>query len=569
MGVLRFCGHGDSRRLCPAVRRLKSRSMQPNFVRTVQFACLGMLLTAPLFGQGAAPVQTDPLASFDIPTNINSSDFPNVLTNFAVNGRQQFIDYMASTMNSQAAFNATFRNLLQSAENGRVDEQAGASATSGGTASAAEKAGISGLVTAALESGALTQTLDQNLFTVRGNAEGLFRFLSGQDVIPMCFNPTDTSCDPSPLNNLEFTASFDVSKSNTQTVSGQDTSSGTTLAALLTSDKRQFSSASARFAIINSRDLRSKSYRDAWSAWFSQNYKALMQAGSDLLAAEDQIFLKIQTEDANGRAVQPGDSQSVYQVWLRNANSALLAVAPRTAAGVRAVLKQQLDLLIAQMRSLHPDLDDRVVAARSAYSRYYANTSAGFELGNQPMLTLEGSYEKPSLQPDLVNAKLVFAWSPKKMGTVNPGTLTLNGGVSIYTSPQPKDTIGNTSRWHDAQFAIQFDRPIDSKALSTLTIGGYFQYQISPGLVNIPAGAVSPPGTTITLPPNGAQILSQRGTIAVVQASVTLQLPNSGIRVPIGISWSNRTELLTGNEIRGHIGFSFDTHSILLLGKGK
>lgn len=568
-GTLRSCEHGDSSRLYLAAPRLKSQSMQPNIVRIIQFACIALLLTVPLFGQSTAPIQTDPLARFDIPTNISSPDFPNVLTNFAVNGRQQFIDYMVDTMNTRAAFNATFRNLLQSVENGRVDEQAGASATSGGTASAAEKAGISGLLTAALESGAMTQTLDQNLFTVRGNAEGLFRFLSGQDVLPVCFNTTDTSCDPSPLNNLEFTASFDVSKSNTQTVSGQNPSGGATLAALLTSDKRQFSSASARFAIINSRDLRSKRYRDAWNTWFSQNHTALMQAGSDLLAAEDQIFLKMQSEDANGRAVTLGDSQSVYQVWLRNANSVLLGVIPRTAAGVRLALTQQLDLLIAQMRSLHPDLDDKVLAARSAYSRYYANTSGGFELGNQPMLTLQGSYQKPSLQPDLVNAKLVFAWSPKKKGTANPGTLTLNGGVSIYTRAQPKDANGNTSRWHDAQFAVQFDRPIDSKALSTLTIGGYFQYQISPGLVNIPAGAMSPPGTTITLPPNGAQLLSKSGTIAVVQASMTLQIPNSGIRVPIGISWSNRTELLTGNEIRGHIGFSFDSHSILLLGKEK
>ena len=47
-----------------------------------------------------------------------------------------------------------------------------------------EKAGAAGLVTAALESGALTQTFGQNLLALRGNTEGLFRFLSWQQVLP-------------------------------------------------------------------------------------------------------------------------------------------------------------------------------------------------------------------------------------------------------------------------------------------------------------------------------------------------------------------------------------------------
>lgn len=537
--------------------------MRHNMTRIFKSACVAALMTARLFAQAASNVQADPLAAFDIQGNLTNPDFPNVLTSVPVTARQQFIDYVRGTN----AFRGTFRSLLQSVENGRVDEQAGASATAGGTASAAEKAGISGLVTAALESGALTQTLDQNLLTIRGNAEGLFRFLSGQDVIPMCFDAKDTSCDPSPLNKLELTASFDVSNSNTQAVTGQNASGGATLAALLTSEKRQFSSASARFAIIDSRDLRSKKYRDAWAAWFDQNKLAIMQSGRDLLTTQDPIFLKMQQVDSTGNPVQ-SVAASVYGVWKMKADTALLNVRPRTEAGVHAVLAEQLNLLVAELRKIIPDLDDKILTARNAYNRYYANTSGGFELGNQPMLTLEGSYLEPTLQPKLINAKFAFAWSPKKKGTLNPGTLTINGGVSAYTKPQPSDTLGNTSRWHDAQFAFQFDRPLDSKALSALTIGGYFQYQISPGLVNIPPGATSPPGTNITLPPNGAQLLSQsKGLIGVAQASLTLQLPNTGIRVPIGISWSNRTELLTGNEIRGHIGFSFDTHSMALLGK--
>ena len=339
------CEPGDSNRSHPVDPRPKSQSMQPNIKNAVRFPYVAALVVALLFDQGLACAQTGALAPFNIGQNISSPNFPDVLTDVAVNSRQQFIDYIVSTN----AFNATFRTLQKSVENGRVDEQAGASANAGGSASAAEKAGLTGLVTAALESGALTQTLDQNLFTVRGNAEGLFRFLSGQEVLPQCVNATDMSCDPSPLNNLELTASFAISKSNTQTVIGKNVSGGATLTALLTSDKRQFSSATARYAIINSRDLRSKVYRDAWNAWFNQNRAALMQASSDLLTAENAIFQAIQTEDVNGKALSPG-GVSLYDAWRNNANNVLRNVMPRTEPTVTAAFLEQLDHLIAQIR---------------------------------------------------------------------------------------------------------------------------------------------------------------------------------------------------------------------------
>ena len=272
------------------------------------------MLALPLFGQS-----TDPVAAFNVAALINQPGFPANLADVSINAKQEFVDYVrAKSALQQSAFSATFGPLLRSAENGRVDEQAGASATAAGTASAAEKAGITGLVTAALENGALTQTLDQNLLTVRGNAEGLFRFLSGQDVIPICLDAASTNCDPSPLSNLELTASFDVSQSNTQAVTGQNPADGTSLAALLTSNKRQFSSASARFAILNSRDLRSKNYRDAWSKWFVQNKAGLLKASADLLATQ-AFYDKIQAIDADGKKTD--FARSLYRLWEVNAES--------------------------------------------------------------------------------------------------------------------------------------------------------------------------------------------------------------------------------------------------------
>src|SRR5262249_37765981 len=114
--------------------------------------------------------------------------------------------------------------------------------------------------------------------------------------------------------------------------------------------------------------------------------------------------------------------------------------------------------------------------------------------------------------------------------------------------------------------ALQFDRPLgpaDSGA--QLSVGAYYQYQIHSGIIMIPSDATTLPGTNIALPPTGTPILAQRGSIFVAQAVMTLRLSTSGLKVPIGISWSNRTELLPGNEVRGHIGFTFDSTPLSLL----
>ena len=514
---------------------------------------------------------TDPLAAFRIGTNIavpgfDPADFADVFGAY----RQPFIDYLNAKTSETTAFAATFRSMLKAVENGRVDEQEGGSPSAGGTVTAAERAGITGLLTAAIESGAMSQTFDQNVLTLRANGEGLYRFLSGKEVLPMCLKATDTSCDPSPLNNLELAASFDVSGTSAQAVTGVDPKSGTALAALLTSNRRQLSSFTARYVILNPRDLRSPAYRKVWLDWYNQNRPGLLTAGAALLKSLDDVANTVASTDAKDAAGKPvpgpHGNMSVYDVWLLGARVALKA-APRTEAGIGVVLAAQLDLLDVEMRKLVPDLDTRIDAANKAYTQYFDLTRKGIALANLPMLTVQAGYLEPALQPKLFNATVVFAWSPKGKGTVNPGTFTLNGGMSMYTKAEPSDAKGSTTFWHDGTLAAQFDRALGGGgAPAMFSLGTYIQYQASPGLIDIPAGTMAP-GTNVVLPGNATMLLAKQGTIAVVQASLTLHLPNSGIKVPIGISWSNRTELVTGHEIRAHLGFNFDSHSLLLAGK--
>ena len=486
-------------------------------------------------------------------TNKNKADAIPQLADVLGNYQDGFFDYLRATSKSSrdAAFEATYREFLKKLADGRVDQQGGGSTSAGAASGAASRAGITDFITGALESGAMTQSLDNNVLTLRANGEGLFRFLSGQDVLPTCLSATANTCKPSPGNNLELSVSLDVSESNTVKATGTNPLNGAQLSALLTAEKRQVTAATARYAIINSRNLRSDTYREAWKDWYVKSLPQLRPAATALLQAQSSLYNPVERDG--------------YQEWRTETVKQLQPAMDKGQGELERVFQLRLEALRELMVAKVPDLETKIGVASAAAAQYYSLNNQGFALGNVPMLTAELTYSQPPLQPKLISGKVVFAWSPKSTGSVNPGTVTFNGAVERYTSPQPDSTSGTTSVWRDAQVALQFDRSLGgTQAPTVFTLGAYFQYQMAPGIIDIPSGSTAP-GTNIPLPANAKQLLAPKGNIGVLHAGLTLQLPNSGVKIPIGVSWSNRTELLTGNEIRGHIGFTFDTHSLLLL----
>jgi hypothetical protein len=255
-------------------------------------------------------------------------------------------------------------------------------------------------------------------------------------------------------------------------------------------------------------------------------------------------------------------------------------------ATVEKVLSDRMNKLIELMRSKEPQFETRLQDLADAYTKYFATQDQlGRNMITAPEATIQATYSEPLLQPKLINVKFSYAWSPGTPKTAmectagltesamtncgNPGTITFNAGVDLYQKDQPTGIATNTSRFRDAQVALQFDRPLGGGGSPVqLSVGGYYQYQRNPGIFTVPSGAASIPNTNIPLPPNGAIILTDtKGSLYAVQAVVTVQVPGFGVRVPIGISWSNKTDLVRGNEVRAHIGFTFNSVAALLSAK--
>lgn len=461
----------------------------------------------------------------------------------------------------RATLTDSLKVFLQSADKMRVDQQLGST-------SKAVKTGVAALVGFALESGAVSQTIDQNVATLRANAEGLGRFLSNQDVFAVCPSE-DSGCNAwRGLKNLELSASFNISDADAKTLTGT-TAGAAPRAVSFTSTltQHQFASATARYAVANPRDLRSKKYQDQWRAWFAKNRTALMAAGDDLVKHISDVTDRIQTVDAQGRPTTDADTQ--YTQWLARTRAALLPL--ETADEVpserwQLKLQAQLDELLERLRRLDPNFDAKLVEAGNAYVRYLATRrDLTSMLVTDPALTVEYTYAEPQLQPRLHTVKVAWAYSPKSdPGVPNPGTITLNAGIDYYHDAQPTGAGLETSHWKDAQAALQFDRPVGpAGSAATLSASIYYQYQMNRNTFAVPTGAL--PGTNITLPAAGTPLLSEAGSIFVAQATLTIRMANSGLKIPVGFSWANRTELVPGNRVIGQIGFTFDSSPLLLM----
>ena len=79
-------------------------------------------------------------------------------------------------------------------------------------------------------------------------------------------------------------------------------------------------------------------------------------------------------------------------------------------------------------------------------------------------------------------------------------------------------------------------------------------------LIIIGPGNIAP-GSGIVLPNTAATLLGTKGHIGVVQGKLTIPI-NGVMRVPISITWSNRTELIKEEDLRGQIGLTFDLDNV-------
>jgi hypothetical protein len=448
--------------------------------------------------------------------------------------------------------------FLGAVADSRLDEHNGASTSGAGTTSAVVRAGISDVVGLALESGAITQTQNGSSLTLQGNALSIERFLTGQDVFESCPNGGASCYGPwaSFLSGLSGSSTLNLSSTSSQNVTGTVTgATGTTpvtAIASLQNSAAHLTSFTVRYQIYNDLDLRSKLYVAAWKKVMQS--KDILDKAAALDKANQQGFLWFSTWSTSHVAD--------YTAWLLKTVATVRSAVESSKAtdeDIAVLLASAWDDLLKNpdvkpdrdaMKKFLQAADIYLVARDAALATAKQETASG--------ATLEYTYSRPTNQPRLSTVRFAYTLRPgTSSGKTESGgdtTMTINLAADFYNSPPP-----GTGSFRDFQAGLQFDHHFNT---TVGTVAGYYQYQHEASAIQIGAGNLTP-NSGIVLPGPAATLLAPKGNLAVIQAKLTFPLKN-GTQLPVGVTWSNRTELIKSNEVRGHIGFDFDWSSLLL-----
>ncbi|HKT52031.1 MAG TPA: hypothetical protein VJV96_17145 [Candidatus Angelobacter sp.] len=440
-------------------------------------------------------------------------------------------------------------------ESARLDKQKGATQTAAASTDMVAKPGASGLLSLASETGAFASTVNGSSVVLDGNPWNAFHLMTTGSLFEEkicssnCVNPLRTT-------NIIAAFTVDQSKSTTATTNGAATSGTPPLGSVIvpTSSSR-LSSITARWNFWHSLDPASSKFQGAWNDAFNKQLTTLQSTGNDLATAIGALATAAGVGDPNDAVFAALQKEIVTELEAdykaRNARQLVLDY------------ESYLERFVARCRSNAPkNFDSLVLAASASLSTFkQLNQQVIDAARGTPILTAEYTFSRPANQPYTHDVRLIAAESWKTGAQV-----TANLAVSVYATVPSGAAYG---RLKDAQLSAQYDQAIGNKSAPPVVVSfaGYGQYQWDPSVLNITSANLAP-GTNIVLPPDAQQFLGTSGWLGIVQAKATIQLQKT-ISIPLAVKWSNKTELLNAQDVRGQFGINYDFGSLIAFLKGQ
>ncbi len=481
--------------------------------------------------------------------DVTNENLKAPLLKLDITSKRAVVDFITATA-SRFALNAAIADALRTAGQQRLDQQLGATPNASGTTSLLTKAGSAELVSLALDAGVLTRSINGTTATLSMNGDQLFRLITGAD--PTCIVTTQTCKNDNWFESrvagpTTISASMDLAQQSTTTTASSGQASGTTPthveSVAIPTGAGKLSGISARYEIRNGFDPRTEQFRSAWASQVTSLAANVKAIGDDTDAVSSALMLHpnfvvsddadpfVHTkdllssagEDATGRALV----KAFEEYWSRMVTDEIWRDSKLAAAVSKAV-------------------QDRNIYRQAWFAAL--NRAVG------TLLTLEYDFNRSTNQPVTHDLKLIYAHDFGVRGMV-----TVNGVVSFYGVLPAGARYG---RLHYGQISTEYDRTLSGKdkPLQTqLSLAGYWQYQPNPSILDIPEGTLAP-GTNIPLPNGTQEFVGTAGSLWVTQAKLTIK-GSGGINVPIGVSWSNKTDLLQGSRIGAQIGLSYNFSS--------
>ena len=435
-------------------------------------------------------------------------------TTFGTGRNGEVVAYLIAAHGERQGYKA----LLQALE-ARALKQLGSTPGSGGSTSLAMKGLVPDILGVAVESGAINREVSGTTVTFRATPSGVVKALQGEGLVEISSDYANSAASRMAAR-LSFAASFDTSTGSTP---------GT-----FTADGRQLTAWSARAELINHRDPASAEYGVLW--------KAVLRNETAYVAAVDAINAALAGWPAFTAWQQALEADVKTKVEDQLASDRDIA-----AAGGRFRTVLQADF--AKLEKL-PAMPDAMIKALDGYVAQLTLVQRAIDtvydfVGRGNLLTIDWSAARSAALPDLYTATGIWEMA---FGASRKTDFTLNVALNFYRSAP----VGVTHQLKSFELTGQFDHPLGS-LLSlpavTLTLAGRLSH-----LPNDTVGSVDATGPAAAV---------EHGTIGVVQAKLTIPVKGSGVRIPLSITASNRTELIKEKDVRASFGVSFDLDPLI------
>lgn len=289
-----------------------------------------------------------------------------------------------------------------------------------------------------------------------------------------------------------------------------DTSRGATPGTFL-ANRQQLSGYSLRYEFKNDRDPRNPKYQAQWESLVRDHAQ---QVANDLSWIQ-RLF----------------DTEPAYIAWLAAAKNAIATASDGDLANVVTLRFEAL-----QQIPIPPELAAKLQSFRTDFNAYRAERSKLLEIvANAPIITAEYvNTRRPGLV-DTSSLKFIAETGLFK----GKGDLTYNGSFTFFNaSPGP-----GMKRLRDFDNSLRLDIPLgDVRKVGNfvLTFAGQYKRLTEDEM----------PG------------MNNKGDIASGQLLFTIPIKGTGFKIPVSLSFANRTELVKEKEVRGNFGFTFDLDSI-------
>lgn len=424
--------------------------------------------------------------------------------------------------------------VLGDIEDTRTDKQAGTDAQAKGTTSLVVKGGTPSVLSWAVENGAAVASTSGTTINFRFNPLGMIQALNNTGYFA-AYQESEKDPFTKLLRKTSFGVSFDASRGDQPGV--------------FTGNKRQVSGFSARYEFVSDRDPRNQKYAAKWDNLVDQQQIDYTNAAVKLRTAiiEDPHCAVVETPCQLGNIVRARFRDVELQNWLEDTNTKLSAIAPAAGTPTTAVIPQVEDVLRKQFDALALDkLGDstkkQIISFVESLNSYLtARDTLLDEIAKGKVMAFEYTNHREVNAPDTSNFNFIA-----EKGTIGRMDLTFNASLNMYNK---RPTGPNVKRIRDFVFAGQFDAPlreISGVGLPVFSIAGRYERTT---------------GNAFAL--DGTVVPNTKGDVGSLQVKFLLPIKGTGIRLPLSVTWANRSELIREREVRANFGFTFDLDRLL------